>query len=256
VVAEKPALHLVWFYDVVYVKPIPECLLNWDFWKGWIAHCAGICPAGRVEGGKKWCPLPVACGFLRSYSRLIRHYSDFRIAVEIGLVPDSISWPSFCRFIAQFSRISDSHISDRYHYGQLRLTRLNWAVRLARPRSAKGMWNYYGVYWQTGQYVQRLLGPLMFGFVSMATILSAMQVVISIPDGKAMFPRGWNAFVGVSWEFCVIVIALVIVLWIVLLGGISCVISAQILFSVRQIRRKDAEQERRSALLCQISENC
>ncbi|KAI9775384.1 MAG: hypothetical protein M1839_001239 [Geoglossum umbratile] len=238
VVAEKIELHLVWFYDVVYVKPIPECLLNWDFWRGWMVHCGGKCPAGLVVEDEKWCPLAAACGFLRSYVWLIQHRSDFRIAVETGLIPDGVNWPSFCRFIAQFRKIHNGDVSDRYQYGQLRLTRLNWAVRLVRPRSAKGMWNYQGMYWQTGQYVQRLLAPLMFGFVSAATVLSAMQVVVSIPGGRVMSSGGWLVFAEISWGFCVVMIALVIASWIALLGGISCVISAQMIFSYRQWRRK------------------
>jgi hypothetical protein len=29
---EKPGLHLIWYYGTVFIKPIPHCLLNHEFW--------------------------------------------------------------------------------------------------------------------------------------------------------------------------------------------------------------------------------
>ncbi|KAL3469220.1 hypothetical protein BJX99DRAFT_265411 [Aspergillus californicus] len=38
------------------------------------------------------------------------------------------------RFAHQFQILSDEQVAKRYHYGQIRLSRLNWAVRIFRPR--------------------------------------------------------------------------------------------------------------------------
>ncbi|KAH0545444.1 hypothetical protein FGG08_000445 [Glutinoglossum americanum] len=213
VVTESPGLHIVWFYSVVYVKPIPPCLLNYDIWKTYICHRSNQCPprvaALRGAIGSSvlpFCSLGAAYGFLRTYAFLIQHHSDFRLAVRTSLLPDDVDWPSFSRFISRFRDISDRDVSRRYRFGQLRLTRLNWAVRLIRPRSANGSWNYHGTSWQTGQYIERFYGPLLFGFGSATMVLSAMQVVASIPGGNAQFSTGWNAFRRTNYGFSMVTI--------------------------------------------------
>lgn len=41
-----------------------------------------------------------------------------------------------------FCRIDDGQVAQRYHYGQLRLSRLNLAVRTFQPRNAPSAWFY------------------------------------------------------------------------------------------------------------------
>lgn len=193
----------------------------------------------REGEGNGWCPIGAACGFLRTYAFLIQHPSDFRIAVEAGLLPDcNIDYHSFLRFITQFRDIPNNDVPDRYHYGQLRLTRLNWAVRLLRTPAAKGAWNYHEMYWQTGQYIERLFGPLMFGFASVSIVLQAMQVVVSIPESNVMSRAGWETFRRASWGFSSMAIAFVVWMWFAIVLGISILILAQLVFSVRQLRRQ------------------
>jgi hypothetical protein len=31
-VTENPKLHLVWWDNVIFIKPVPTCLFNWAFW--------------------------------------------------------------------------------------------------------------------------------------------------------------------------------------------------------------------------------
>ena len=196
-------------------------------------------PLEKEGEGIGWCPMGAACGFLRTYAFLIQHPSDFRIAVEAGLFPDcDTDYHSFSRFIAQFRDIPNNDIPDRYHYGQLRLTRLNWAVRLLRPPAAKGAWNYHERYWQTGQYIERLFGPLMFGFASVAIVLQAMQVVVSLPEGSVMSSTEWETFRRASWGFSGMVIVFVVWIWFAIILGISILILAQIIFSVKQLWRR------------------
>lgn len=244
-ITENPGLHLVWYYDAVFLKPIPAWLGNWEFWEAWICCRGGRWTAvmrqkgfSEEEVGGEWCPMDAACGFLRTYAFLVRHLSDFRIAVEAGLVPsdDNIDYSTFSRFISQFRDLPDTDVSPRYCYGQMRLTRLNWAVRLLRPPSAKGAWNYHGMYWQTGQYIESFFGPLMFGFASLAVVFSAMHVMVSFAgDRNAMSTEEWEMFRRVSWGFSAAIVLLVLVVWLVLFAGVCIVVLAQIVFSVKQM---------------------
>lgn len=236
-VAEDPALHLVWWNDVIFLKPIPVCLSNWEFWEWWMCHSIDRKNNDKDNEADRWCPVGAATGFLRTYAYLIRNPSDFRIARECGLVPPNVEYAAFSLFISCFRHLPNSIVCPRYEYGQFRLTRLNWAVRLVRPKSAKGAWNYQELYWQTGQYLNSFAGPLMFVFGSVAVMLSAMQVVVSIPDPViVMDESGWKAFRHVSWGTAVVVIVLVLSIWIALLGGVICLLSAQLAFSIMQLR--------------------
>jgi hypothetical protein len=255
-VTEDPALHLVWWNDTIFVKPIPLCLGNWAFWEHWMCYGGDIdrnydSNSDSAESAKdtakdavadwpaatKWCPVSAATGFLRTYAYLIRHPSDFRIALDCGLIPADVEYAAFALFIGCFHKLSDRLVSPRYEYGQLRLTRLNLAVHLLRPRAAKGAWNYQETYWQTGQYLSSFARPLMFVFGSVAAMLSAMQVVVSIPDpGLVMNESGWRAMRQASWGTSVVVIVLVLLIWVALLGGVGCLLLAQLTFSIRQLR--------------------
>ena len=148
-------------------------------------------------------------GFIRTYGYLIRHESDFRIAKASHLLPDDTTYANFQKFIDPFRRIPDAATSPRYHYGQLRLTRLNWAVRIFRPRSVKHRfsWYYQNLYMQTGQYLERFVAPVLFLFASLTLILSSMQV------GLAAQPQGpWMAFSQTSWGFSIAVIISIVLL--------------------------------------------
>jgi hypothetical protein len=247
-VTEDPALHLVWWNDVIFIKPMPVCLGNWTFWQSWMCRSVDRNKDNKIDVDIKneaataadwWCPVSAARGFLRSYAYLIRHPSDFRIAVDCALVPQHVDYATFSRFILCFRDLSDNMVAPRYEYGQLRLTRLNWAVRILRPKSAKGAWNYQEVYWQTGQYVSSFVGPLMFVFGSLGVMLSAMQVLVSIPDpGIVTDERGWSAFRLVSWGTAAVVTVLVLCIWLALLRGVFCLLLAQLVFSIRQLKRR------------------
>lgn len=64
VLTEDPKLHLVWYSDVIYIKPIPQCLLNFDFWKTF------LCIPGDVKlSDTASHHMRSALGFLRTYLR-------------------------------------------------------------------------------------------------------------------------------------------------------------------------------------------
>ncbi|RSL82716.1 hypothetical protein CEP52_016897 [Fusarium oligoseptatum] len=130
VLAEEPKLHLVRYYETVYVKPVPDYLLNCSIWQQHILNVDPQPVQDRPPDQTRYDKYRAAVGFLRSYSFLIRHESDFIIAQKANLLPKYISFQRFQAFIQPFRSMSDDHVSHRYQYGQFRLTRLNWAVRI------------------------------------------------------------------------------------------------------------------------------
>lgn len=90
VVTEEPRLHLVWFYDRI-IKPLPKYLLSHRFWEMFLANKSS-CLGGRREKIRR-----AALGYLRTYRYLIRHESDFTIAIQhhLRLIPQDVGWVDF-----------------------------------------------------------------------------------------------------------------------------------------------------------------
>ena len=161
---ENPQLHLVWFYDQIFVKPIPRYLLSYAFWQ-YLSTQSDVLQQSVV-------------GFVRTYSHLIRYESDFRIATRecYGLIPDKdgeepITWESFATFIGWFDKVADIGVNPRYHYGELRLTRLNFITRLFL-----GKLTFHHMHAQWGPFLGQLFTPLLSLFAILSITLSAMQV--------------------------------------------------------------------------------
>jgi hypothetical protein len=151
IIAENPGLHLVWYHDTIFIKPIPPILLNFKIWKEFLlpeisSKVSGSEPqtgTGKLASYTSSDLNPLckqALGFLRTYALLVRHTSDFEIAQKLGLIPSTVPYLQFQSFIKPFLSLPEDTVSARYHYGQLRLTRLIWALRILQPRSKKGGW--------------------------------------------------------------------------------------------------------------------
>ena len=189
---EDPRLHLVWIYDRVFIKPIPRYLLSHKFWSEYLmnekSHLRGstqeeqdICAMIRIS----------ALGFLRTYYYLIQHDSDFEIARnEARLLPPDITWNEFCAFSKDILDISDDAVSERYHYGELRLTRLNLYAKFIL-----GKFQYERIHGQYGTFFARFYGPLLFIFGILSIILSAMQVELNV---ETLTNAQWHPF----WNTC------------------------------------------------------
>ncbi|KAI4208954.1 MAG: hypothetical protein LQ351_008060 [Letrouitia transgressa] len=113
IVTEDPKLHLVWYYGTLYVKPVPDYLLNHPIWRDYLPEPA-IEPVGTRQRYDKF---RAALGFLRSYSFLIRHESDFIVAQKSNLLPEYVSFQQFQKFIQPFRSIHDDQVAHRYHSG-------------------------------------------------------------------------------------------------------------------------------------------
>lgn len=202
VVAETPRLHLVWHYGTVYIKPLPEYLLNHNIWND---HLSTTVPASNADQAN-FDPYRSALGFLRSYSLLTRHESDYVIAQRACLIPKYVSFQRWQIFMQLFRQIEDDEVSRRYRYGQFRLSRLNLMTHIVRVANLLSItrtngpvpWEYQNQVWQTGQYLSVYVAPLIFVFAMLSLILSSMQVVLA-----ARGEDTWEAFVRVSWGFSV-----------------------------------------------------
>jgi hypothetical protein len=168
VLTENSKLHLVWHQDKIYLKPISICLLNYDFWTAYLSSSAittssdtTISLTGQECLSSKF-DRSVAIEFLRSYVFLIQHHTNFILACEHHLISDKIDWIKWSIFIAHFRPIKNNQVANRYHYDQLRLSRLNWAIRIFRSQSVSTTWCYEIPHWSTSPYMERAITPLVF----------------------------------------------------------------------------------------------
>lgn len=169
VVTEDPKLHLVWIRDRIFVKPLPLYLTSYTFWQGYLGNDANA----HVR--------QAALGYLRTYFHLVRSESDFCIAQDpsLHLVPAGITWEQFCYFSADLAKISDQNVSERYAYGEIRLTRLNFYAPLLLSKSY-----YQRVDYQYRDYFACFYGPILFMIGIVSVILGGLQVVVTVrgPD--------------------------------------------------------------------------
>lgn len=199
VITEDPELHLCWFDSKVFIKPIPRCLLSWAFWQHFLY---GPDPTSNQEARSNL--IEAVLGYMRSYCFLVRHESDFRIAVREHLIPQETNYEDFMMFISSFASIQDTQVSPRYHFGELRLRRLNrWSrIFLGKPFFHKVAWQYTDIF---AQYY----GPYLFVFSIFSVMLSAMQVGVGAKSN-------WRPFCGVSawFSLATLLFMCAVVLWV------------------------------------------
>ncbi|KAK3899997.1 hypothetical protein C8A05DRAFT_17644 [Staphylotrichum tortipilum] len=206
-VTESPGLHLVWFYEMIFIKPIPAYFFSKAFWE----YLENV----DLE-------LRKAClGFMRSYYMLIQFEIDFREACKLNLIPPKnkkgkkLTYEEWCEFIKPFAKVGDNHINRRYHYGELRLSRINRAAFFRRGRLA-----YFHIYPQWGSFLEHTLTPIITIFAVCSVVLNSMQVgLAAIVVEPGTVSGAWPKFVAASLWFPVLVmVAIAIVLAVALIG--------------------------------------
>ncbi|KAL8914083.1 MAG: hypothetical protein Q9171_001199 [Xanthocarpia ochracea] len=167
-VTERIDLHLVWTDDHIFIKPLSPFLLQHAFFSQHISPNTSL--------------LSSALGFLHTYTKLIHHRTDFSLAHELRLLPPSVSWPAWNRFrMDLLTHITHSQqINKRYHYGELRLSRLNTAYRF-HQRSWRG--GYFLVYTRYQSFFTANFEWLLLAFAYFSVALSALQVLLSANQG-------------------------------------------------------------------------
>lgn len=241
-ISEDCKLHMIWDRNRFFVKPVPLCLMNHDFWMQFltgsakaqgspsIIHIEESTPEDRLRS--------LAVGFLRSYAFLIQHRSDFAIAQSHNLLPTDYDWLQWSKFICHFRYLDDAMVARRYHYGQLRLSRLNWATRIFRPSNSSTSWFYELPYWSTMPYIEAAAAPLLFIFASFSLVLSSMQVMLAAPKDVLAFPgfghQEERTVARVYWAFSICVILLSWLSWILLAAVPTTAIMWQLSFGYRK----------------------
>ncbi|KAI1335247.1 hypothetical protein F5Y15DRAFT_254928 [Xylariaceae sp. FL0016] len=157
-ITENPELHLIWHKTRIFLKPIPSWLLVPAFWTAHILPDPELAVCAR--------------GFLFSYAALIAYESDFRMAMEKGLIPAGVSWMSWKALTGD---LLQNHcyatVNPRYWYGELRLSRLNKIYRFRKGMVFRG---YSKVAART-VYVDLLRD----NFATLATILGYVVIVLT-----------------------------------------------------------------------------
>lgn len=158
-VTEQMDLHLVWVPKQIYLKPIPRFLLDVEFWERYLCHNENL--------------YACAFGFLLSYTALIRHESDYRIAISTHLLPAEVTWSQWVVLVEQLLHHRKfASINKRYIYGELRLGRLNLIYRLIKGR-IRGYLNSCTTY---ADFFRDNLNSLITLFAYFTIVLSAFEV--------------------------------------------------------------------------------
>lgn len=171
-------LHLVWKQSPTafhFIKPLPRAFIDDNYRLS--------TPVDKLT--------KLTAGFLYSYSRLIKSQQDLDDALKYKLIDGRFAnrkgfehWQKFVGTFIHALDLDNKHgldkIDQRYHYGDLRLDRLNilmmfWGVRLLEGE----ILNFYHTrdpvhsFWQGyGKWVL-----IIFAYVT--TILTAMQVALA-----------------------------------------------------------------------------
>lgn len=209
IVDQHPGLHLLWYYETIFVKPIPAYFYSNAFWK-------------YIENADK--EIYMAClGFARSYYFLIQFEIDFLEACNLNLIPkkEGDEFPTYqewCEFIEPFAHVGDENVNRRYHYGELRMTRIN------RVAIFKGSLAYFHLYPQWGSYLAHILAPLITAFAVCSVVLNSMQVSLAAIEvgseiGLAVPGGPWPRLLDASlWFPVVVMVAIAIVLAVAICG--------------------------------------
>ncbi|KAJ5336728.1 hypothetical protein MYU51_005829 [Penicillium brevicompactum] len=235
IVDEKVDMHLVWGPGRrIHIKPLPAYLLDSRFWSSHLA-CnrdeSDCCPwrnaSGSASGTETFAANPTACpraelgklalGFLSSYIALIEHPSDFLIAKQHALVPESLSWIAWSGLVRNLLRtdiINPDSVNRRYQFGELRLGRLNKIYFCQRRSVLRGYRSKYQTY---DELFHAYLTPITAMTVYFALVLTAMQV------GLATERLQYNgAFQNASYGFTVFsILGPILLVFIVILIAIA-----------------------------------
>ncbi|KAF1934548.1 hypothetical protein EJ02DRAFT_439779 [Clathrospora elynae] len=198
-------LHLLKFSDRLLLKPLPEWILCSEFWNEYICKDAGLHAS--------------ACGFLLSYVWLVVSPLDMKIAHELDLLPDWMTWIDWKERVKEFYgliNVNTLHqVNQRYQFGELRLGRINsiYRTRFFTSHFVRGYLYGYNRY---VIFFQRNFSWILIVFVFFSLVLSAMQVGQGLEELKdnRTFLKSCYGFVVASMVSVAAVLGVVAVLFL------------------------------------------
>ncbi|EOD45681.1 hypothetical protein UCRNP2_7594 [Neofusicoccum parvum UCRNP2] len=237
-VTQNPELHCVWHDKRAFYKPIPPFLLSYDFWETVFTEEFCSDPVGQLVHRS-------TLGFMRTYCHMIQHPVDFKIAVDKGLIPEEytppdateaakITFEDFVAFIEPFvySHVQDSTVSLRWHYGDLRLSRLNfWAKFVLTDFTFEKAYGNYNAYFT------RFYGPLLFMFGICNLIMGGINLAINTEKG-GWKSEDWKAIYSVGKVFAIIVLIFIAIVIANLLGLFIFMVVREFSYGAKEHRKK------------------
>jgi hypothetical protein len=194
---EQMDMHLVWYDNTIFVKPLPAWLFSHSFWAEHLCQSHGS-ETEKIYGA--------ALGFLVSYSWLVCSPNDFYLARNLRLLPEQITYEGWISFMDAITApsTSPSAMSPRYRFGELRLQRLNTIYRYAPHLRLKHfVRGYFYLHRTYSSFFARRFGWIavtVFAYITI--VLSAMQVGMATALGQN------SAFSKASEWFAVVSLAL------------------------------------------------
>lgn len=227
ILTDQMDLHLLKFSHRLLIKPLPEYILNYNFWKEY------LCESKEQHES--------ASGLLLSYVWLICSPMDMKIAHELDVLPSDITWSWWKTFVTDFVSHIDVNALDqvnrRFHFGELRLGRINsiYRIRFFFTHFIRGYLYGYNRY---VVFFERKFAWVLGVFIYFSLVLSAMQVGLTVPplNSNQVFQRASHGFV----IFSIIVV-------VFFLGFLGILFASIFLFNmmaaILHSRRKRLERE-------------
>jgi len=197
--------HMVWDKDAIFIKPLPLYLFDYDHW------VEVLCPDEDLFRS--------ACGLILSYTWLVSHPSDFRIAKEAGALPEDMTWEAWTALARDLHRLHSRPflVDQRYHYGELRLSRLNSLYRI-NPSTFSLHNLVHGFMptstWHTA-FFERNFAWILVVFIYVTVVLSAMQVGLATARLQRNSPFQSVSYVIALTSIAVVVAAIIsgLIVW-------------------------------------------
>lgn len=220
IITEESKLHMIWFYDKIYIKPMPRYLLSRECWQNCLLSPQQPC------GSAQSTILKSALGLLRSYAHMVKYESDLRIAQDktLAIIPEFVSWEQWRLLRATLLAIRDEEVSGRFTFGEIRLTRLNFYCKFLLSRTY-----YYRTYRQYGDYFASYYPPLLFVFGVVSILLGSMQLAATIEQ----YDPHWHGIVGMFRVSSAVIIAITLTLLATLIGLLLYKILKEWMFALR-----------------------
>ncbi|KAK3171644.1 hypothetical protein OEA41_003728 [Lepraria neglecta] len=228
-ITEQVDLHMVRQESRMFLKPMPDFILDDAFWKDHICKDFELYECAR--------------GFLLSYIWLVCSKSDLRMAQNKGLLAPNVSWERWKGFtkslLCTINFESLEGVNRRYHYGELRLSRLNWIYRLSsRNRGLTTLVRGYMYgYNRYSDIVQRNFAWVLVAFVYITIVLTAMQVGLATDRlGNS------DMFQNASYGFTVFSIITPLIVIVVIILNLFCLSAFNVLATLSFKKKMDGDR--------------